>query len=343
MRSDWTFVGWSTTTSSTSVSYAKGATISATTSNKTVNLYAIYKDETTIVCYYRTGDTGVLSNNNRTKIQYRCNTSTTTSSTNFYNTITLPSFDSTNSTVTTSEPNRQWTAIGWREDTKAASAEYSVGQSISSDLVDGNLYAVYSNTCSITYNANGGSGSMGVDSATAYYNAYGNYTTPSFNVDVCTFTPPANKKFSHWNAKADDSGTFYLESQTVPTNYNVIFYAIWIKGRPSNWQWTSTVSAGAAMPYTKSGTTVKCKPLTAKEWNAFIDRIFEFLIYCDTQVSGSASSLYVTQGTTITAKQMDDVWTIISFMNPPTALPTRGTKITAAYINGLKNSLNSIE
>ena len=45
-----------------------------------------------------------------------------------------------------------------------------------------------------------------------------------------------------------------------------------IAPRPSNWSWKSTVSKGSAMPYTKNGKTIYAKPLTASEWNSFIDR-----------------------------------------------------------------------
>lgn len=113
--------------------------------------------------------------------------------------------------------------------------------------------------------------------------------------------------------------------------------------RPSNWSWTSTVSQGSTMPYTKSGSTVYARPLTASEWNRFIDRIFEFFAYKGFSVSGAgASDFYVSRGNQMYGGEIEYGQQLIDAMNPPTATPTRGSRITAAYVNGLKNSLNSI-
>ena len=114
--------------------------------------------------------------------------------------------------------------------------------------------------------------------------------------------------------------------------------------RPSNWSWTSTVSKGSAMPYTKNGKTIYAKPLTASEWNNFIDRIFEFFSYKGMAVSGGgASDFYVTKGNQMYGGELEYAQQLIDAMSPPTATPTRTTRVTAAYVNGLKNSLNSIK
>lgn len=116
-----------------------------------------------------------------------------------------------------------------------------------------------------------------------------------------------------------------------------------ITTRPSNWSWTSTVSKGSTMPYTKSGSTVYAKPLTASEWNGFIDRIFKFFDYKGLVVSGGgASDFYVSRGNQMYGGEIEYAQQLIDAMNPPTPTPTRGSRITAAYVNGLKNSLNSI-
>jgi hypothetical protein len=122
-------------------------------------------------------------------------------------------------------------------------------------------------------------------------------------------------------------------------------YAVWKAKRPSNWSWSSTVSKGAAIPYTQSGNAITCKPLTASEWNNFIDRIFEFMEYQGLSWSGDTSDFYATKGSRMLAETVDYARQLIAVMNPPTALPSAirsGGKITAAFINGLKNSLNSI-
>lgn len=116
-----------------------------------------------------------------------------------------------------------------------------------------------------------------------------------------------------------------------------------ITTRPSNWSWTSTVSKGSTMPYTKSGSTVYAKPLTASEWNRFIDRIIEFYPYAGLTITGgNISEFYVSSGNQMYGGELEYAQQLIDAMNPPTPTPTRGLRITADYVNGLKNSLNSI-
>ena len=346
-RSGWTFVGWATSTGTTSVAYEAGDRIYVGSSSSSINLYAVYKKETTIYCYYINGNTGAIASNSRTKIQYRVNVSKTSYSTGYYNSIVLPTFDSINSTISTSTPNREWSAIGWNKTTSAETPDYSPGQSVSSDRITGDLYAIYSNECSITYTANGGSGTMSKQTGTGYYNAYGKYAGVTFTIKDCTFNPPSGKRFGSWNQKADGSGATY--SETITTSYNVTFYAIWVKARPSNWSWSTTgISKGSNMAYTQSGTTIIVKPLTAKEWLAFMDRVKEFYTYKGKTVDStnwSRSVNGVSSGSEMTATQANGARYLINQLSPPTSVPasvSSGTAITAAFINGLKNSLNSI-
>lgn len=349
MRTDWDFVGWATSTSDPDISYEQGDTISAGSSDKTVNLYAVYKKDTSVYCYFLVGDSSTMESNTRTKTQYRCNTSKTASSTSFYNTITLPNFSSANSTISTPTPNREWTAIGWRQDTTAGDATYSPGESVSGDRVASNFYAVYSNECWINYYSNGGSGSMSDTSESAYYSASNRYTTPTLYVDDCIFTAPSGKSFSHWNTKADGSGTSYDIDDSVTTNYTLDLYAIWKAGRPSNWSWTTTgISSGSAMNSSGSAGNITAKPLTAAEWLNFANRIKEFYSYKGKTVDSTywyRATNGVVKGSPMTSTQANGVRYLIDQLSPPTAVPSAvsaGSKITAAFINGLKNSLNSI-
>ena len=347
-RSGWTFVGWATSTGTTSVAYEAGDRIYVGSSSSSINLYAVYKKETTIYCYFIKGNTGAIASNSRTKIQYRVNVSKTSYSTGYYNDIVLPTFDSINSTISTSTPNREWSAIGWNKTTSAETPDYSPGQSVSSDRITGDLYAIYSNECSITYNANGGSGTMSKQTGTGYYNAYGKYAGVTFTIKDCTFNPPSGKRFGSWNQKADGSGATY--SGTITTSYNVTFYAIWVKARPSNWSWKTTgISQGSSMAYTQSGSTITPKPLTAKEWLSFMDRVKEFYIYKGKTVDSTywyRAVNEVESGKPMTATQANGARYLISQLSPPTSVPasvsSETTVITAAFINGLKNSLNSI-
>ena len=65
----------------------------------------------------------------------------------------------------------------------------------------------------VTYNANGGSGTMS------------NSTGSSIEIKECTFTAPECKQFTSWNTAANGSGTSYAPTATVTTNLTL--YAQW--------------------------------------------------------------------------------------------------------------------
>ena len=115
-------------------------------------------------------------------------------------------------------------------------------------------------------------------------------------------------------------------------------------GRPNDWAWTSSVVKGGSVTLTKTGTnTYTAAYLTAAEWNAFVNRVKEFADYKN--ISMTPSSYYVTQGAAMRASVAEGIRQIISSMSPSVAVPSRiysGKGITAADINGLKNSLNSV-
>ena len=354
-RSGWTFVGWATSTRTTSIKYKAGDRIYVGTSSKSINLYAVYERRSVIWFYYRdsTGDF-YSDSSSAVKIQSRVNTSDTSASENYYNTISLPGFDEYGTTIRTSTPARSWTAVGWSKTTSARYPDYVPSQNVkTNNITDDCLYAVYTNECSIDFNSNGGSGTMSeLGPEYAYYNAHGNYTTPSFTIPSCAFTPPTGKKFSSWNQYADGSGQTY--SGSVSTNYNLTLYAIWVKARPSNWSWPSNtadkpISKGFGMNFDQSGTTITPKPLTAAEWLAFMNRIKEFYAYDNGK---TVNSTYwnnavngVKSGSPMTATQVNSARYLISQLSIQTALPSAvssGTVITAAFVNGLKDSLNSI-
>jgi len=104
--------------------------------------------------------------------------------------------------------------------------------------------------------------------------------------------------------------------------------------RPNDWYWYSTVSQGSAMG------------MSATEWNKFIERIQEFAEYKGVTLStATISSAIATRGTGMKAYQANAVRSLISRLGPRTSLPDSvnpGDDITARFINGLKNSLNSI-
>ena len=66
----------------------------------------------------------------------------------------------------------------------------------------------------ISYDANGGTGTMG------------DTTGSSPEVAACSFTAPTGKEFSKWNTQANGEGTDYAVGATV--SENVTLYAIWV-------------------------------------------------------------------------------------------------------------------
>lgn len=114
--------------------------------------------------------------------------------------------------------------------------------------------------------------------------------------------------------------------------------------RPANLEWTSTVKVNAEVPLTlEADGTYFAKYLTAREWDGFISRCIAFAKYLGMSVSGSQIS--TTPGTNMEASDVNTVIDLLTAMNPPTSPPAKvaaGDVISAATINGLKNSLNSI-
>ncbi len=157
----------------------------------------------------------------------------------------------------------------------------------------------------------------------------------------------------------NDENVSYLDSTYVitgldpgtPYTVNVGTQSEWVggqsfttpSGRPSDWSWTSSVIQGGAVETVLQPNGVYyAYYLTAEEWNSFTTRINEFRSY---KGYSNYSFTQAVAGTEMTAAVVNQARTAISTMSPPTALPaaiSSGGSITAAFINGLKNSLNSI-
>lgn len=128
-------------------------------------------------------------------------------------------------------------------------------------------------------------------------------------------------------------------------------YAVWVEeiGRPPNWVWVSTVSTGAEVRTVRqTDGTYHAYYLTAAEWLAFIERIQEFANYLDESLSSariSQATTGVVAGYGMTAVQANGAQLLIASLSPPKDPPSiidEGDAITATFINGLKDSLNSI-
>jgi hypothetical protein len=112
---------------------------------------------------------------------------------------------------------------------------------------------------------------------------------------------------------------------------------------PSDWSWTSQISQGGAVTMVDNGDgTYKTKYLTAAEWNNFCTRINAYREYM--ALPGYSFTTVVT-GNRMLASQANEARTAIAAMYPGTSPPaavTAGRGITADFILGLSNALNSI-
>jgi len=142
-----------------------------------------------------------------------------------------------------------------------------------------------------------------------------------------------------WTFTGLSPGTTYLVKISVrDADQNVIGSAVTrhfsTAGRPAKWSWESTVSAGKAIN------------MTAAEFNRFIDHVYEMMEYAGVSDSSVPSDHYVTKGARMKAGDVKDIREIIAGMDPPQGVPaavSAGDTITAAFFDGLKNSLNSIQ
>lgn len=336
-RSGWTFAGWATSTKTEDVDYDGGEKVYAGSSDETLNLYAVYYIPSTITCYY---GVNMASSNSRTKYQWRWNTSKTAYSTSNYTMSPsyLPNFNPSTMTVL----GRTFTGIGWREDTTAAAQTYDPGETITPSGDVDTYYAVYSNTDGIyvSYNSNGGSGTMSsaTVAGTLYYNTAGNNTRITVTPRTCTFTPPTGQTFQGWSTSATGSIV-----TSISTAYDATFYAIWGSAKPDQWSWTSSI--GGTLTLTKiSEGNYEVYPLTAKEWNAFLDRIREWGEYLNISLWDSDfTNAAAIQNNPMDAQQAIFAVSLLEQLgaSPPSA-PSSGSSITANFINGLATAINSL-
>ena len=222
-RTGYSFVGWhwqqtlildkskisdsyDLATQKAKVTHADGAKFTVSNESDEQSLYAIWRNNKYYVKYNGNGTTtdpvtGSMSN-----------------STHYYN---------ISSNLTDNGYSRRgYTFLGWSTNSSATSASYSnqgqISTLTSADNATVNLYAIWQrNTYTITFNANGGSGTT--SSLSMLYNN-GNYTLPKSGYSKAGYV------FEGWTTNLDGTGTFYKDGATV-NSYdfvaNTTLYAKW--------------------------------------------------------------------------------------------------------------------
>ena len=200
--SGWSWRGWGTSTgASASVSYANGAIYTLGTGDATI--YGLYSQ--TITCTFKS-----------------YNSTQTASGTRYYNAYG----NTSNASVTV--PNgatysgwswRGWSAAGTTG--ASASVSYANGATISGLSSGQTYYGLYSQTIYLYYNGNSAtSGSVSTQSGTRYWNAYGNYSNPTFTLASNGYSR-TNYTFTGWNLGAVGA--------TVTLSASTTAYAQWVQ------------------------------------------------------------------------------------------------------------------
>ncbi|MBR4451240.1 MAG: InlB B-repeat-containing protein [Clostridia bacterium] len=187
-KAGYSFKNWNTNSGGTGTSYASGGTYSA---NASVTLYAQWTINTYPVSYNANGGSNPPSGQTKTY--------------------------GTNLTLSTVKPTRAgYSFKNWNTKADGTGTSYSPGATYSTNA-SVTLYAQWNPTYTITYNNNGGTGT--IPSQTKVHGT---------NLTLVTTIPSrTGYTFKSWNTKADGSGTSYASGATYTANASVTLYAQW--------------------------------------------------------------------------------------------------------------------
>lgn len=193
-RAGYTFLGWSTNKNATKASYSAGTKYLKAygSSNTNVKLYAVWQQNTYTISYNANGGTGAPSAQQLTQSQ--------------------------DATLSKTKPTRAgYSFLGWSANKAATAASYRPGATYN-ERKSITLYAVWkSNTYSIIYNANGGTGAPGIQTATV-----GQATTLS------KVKPTrAGYTFLGWSSNQNAASVQYAAGASFTGNSNSTLYAVW--------------------------------------------------------------------------------------------------------------------
>ncbi len=301
--SGWTALGYRDDTDANASEY--GSTASVTPAyNASANYYAVYGKSCDATFY-----SGVNKATSTTKTSEQAYYNTNTASANLPSTVTF---------ITETEANAasisSWTKAGWRDDTTVGSLEYNYGD-LASTACGSNFYSVYTRDLTVSYNANGGSGTTPSQTETQQYNSGGtSVSTSTFTLSNSGFTKTGST-FIKW-AEGSTSGTqrspgdsYSFAPAVGTTTVTKTMYAIWtVDEYPVSFNrncpttgsggQTDSVNAtyGNAMP-TISTTAPTCAGYTFKGW--YDNQTYSSGTQYYTAAGASARTYNKTTGTTL--------------------------------------------
>ncbi len=202
LKANWTCIGWSKTAGTSAV-------ITADITNVTDDfiLYAVFSRDLAANFYELNATTA-------TQVKGTIYNKTTQTQ------VTTPALS-----------NSSYTKVGWSASTNYTGSVTAQNTKITltESTTGATYYAVYSYTVTVSYNANGGSGTMTASTGTAYLTANKTTSPTKKSVSITlknnTFTK-AGYKFTKW-AQGSTSGNQYAAGASVSLSANATFYAIW--------------------------------------------------------------------------------------------------------------------
>lgn len=195
-RTGYSFRGWSKSSSATSASYSSGGSITLTSSDPLVTLYAVWRLRTYTVSYSANGGSGAPGDQTKT-----------------YG-VTL--------TLSSTAPTRSgYTFQGWAT-SSSGGVSYSPGGSYTSNSST-TLYAVWSEnaptTYTVYYNANGGSGAPSSQTK-----------THGVTLTLRTGAPTrSGYTFLGWGTSSGATTPSYQPGGSYTSNSSITLYAVWLE------------------------------------------------------------------------------------------------------------------
>ncbi len=192
-RTGYTFAGWGTTANATSVAYQSNSVYKG---DSAITLYAIWKKMTYTVAYNANGGSGTPANQTKTY--------------------------GVNITLSGTKPTRSgYTFLGWATTANATSATYQPNGTYSSNA-NVTLYAVWKKNVTyytVSYNANGGTGTPSSQTKTENVNLVLSGTKPT----------RTGYTFVGWATTVNATSATYQPNGTYSSNADVTLYAVWEK------------------------------------------------------------------------------------------------------------------
>ncbi len=248
-RTNYTFLGWSTSKTATKASYAPGATYlrkystidaegstSKPSAEKDVTLYAVWEEQKYTVSYNANGGTGAPASQTADKTQ--------------------------NITLSSTIPTRtNYTFLGWSTSKTATTATYQPGDSFTSHE-NTTLYAVWrGDTYTVRYNAAGGTGAPSAQSAAKTANITLSSTTPT----------RTDFDFLGWATSAGGT-VVYHPGDSYTGREDITLYAVWsVQTYTISFNANGGSGAPSAMRVAKVASSVKI-PATRPTRSGYIFR-----------------------------------------------------------------------